>query len=31
MLLMDIGTEYIYMSSNMLLHMAELQIKRNEV
>ena len=31
MLLMDIGVEYIYMSSHMLLHMAELQIKRKEV
>ena len=29
--LMDMGMKYIHVSSHMPLHMAELQIKRNEV
>ena len=28
---MDMGMKYIYMSSHMPLHMAELQVKWNEV
>ena len=31
MSLMDMGITYIYMSSHILLHVAELQIKRNKV